>query len=489
MVKEVICVHLGQAGVQVGYDVWELFCAEHQIGCDGHALQSSVLPPGVDAPHESFFYETGSGQYVPRSVMFDLDPSAVDEVRNSRLKHLFHPESLVNFKQDSGGTFVQGQQMGRQCKQVPLLMDRVRLAVDLCDNFQGFFVFRSWGGGTGGGVGVDALEELGDAFCVESYKKIFEVVIYPSAEHGTTTVEPYNCVFSGALSRHLADLSYMLDNQAAYNMCRHKMKVSNPTFEDLNAVLAQVVSASTLSLRYDVELNSTLDEICTNIIPEPQFRYPIVSLAPVRSKKSAGHENFSPYEITKELFESKNLLCDAGPHFLQNRFEAACVVFRGEGDTGYGAVPVQACEVYDAIRRLKNPTSRAHIPKFCPWIKNLGFKVGIVGVPPVTTPNSPFVKTKRQAALLSNSTAVRNLFIRQYRKFLKLFYHKAFVHQYIAQGFTMDDFLEALEQYRDIIETYRIRLNQCKETEEEMQRQALGLTGPPPTDTAATATQ
>lgn len=29
--REVICIHVGQAGVQVGAACWELFCLEHGI--------------------------------------------------------------------------------------------------------------------------------------------------------------------------------------------------------------------------------------------------------------------------------------------------------------------------------------------------------------------------------------------------------------------------------------------------------------------------
>ena len=42
-------------------------------------------------------------------------------------------------------------------------MDRVRLAVDLCSNLQGFFVLHSFGGGTGSGVGCEVLHDLHEA--------------------------------------------------------------------------------------------------------------------------------------------------------------------------------------------------------------------------------------------------------------------------------------------------------------------------------------
>lgn len=34
-----------------------------------------------DSSFGTFFYETGAGKYVPRSIFFDLEPTVVDEVR------------------------------------------------------------------------------------------------------------------------------------------------------------------------------------------------------------------------------------------------------------------------------------------------------------------------------------------------------------------------------------------------------------------------
>jgi len=46
--REIISIHIGQAGVQVGNSCWELYCLEHGIGKDGQ-LEKRVLihPPLV----------------------------------------------------------------------------------------------------------------------------------------------------------------------------------------------------------------------------------------------------------------------------------------------------------------------------------------------------------------------------------------------------------------------------------------------------------
>lgn len=40
---------------------------------------------------ETFFSETEGGKHVPRTVMVDLEPSVIDEVRTGAYRQLFHP--------------------------------------------------------------------------------------------------------------------------------------------------------------------------------------------------------------------------------------------------------------------------------------------------------------------------------------------------------------------------------------------------------------
>ncbi|TFY52181.1 hypothetical protein EVG20_g10668, partial [Dentipellis fragilis] len=39
--REVISIHVGQAGVQIGNACWELYTLEHGLGPDGRVLEGS----------------------------------------------------------------------------------------------------------------------------------------------------------------------------------------------------------------------------------------------------------------------------------------------------------------------------------------------------------------------------------------------------------------------------------------------------------------
>ena len=58
---ECISIHLGQAGIQVGNNCWELYCLEHGIDADGNMPSDTSLGVADDS-FNTFFSETSSGK-------------------------------------------------------------------------------------------------------------------------------------------------------------------------------------------------------------------------------------------------------------------------------------------------------------------------------------------------------------------------------------------------------------------------------------------
>jgi tubulin alpha len=76
--REVISIHIGQAGVQMGNACWELYCLEHGIQPDGKMPSDKSI--GIqDDSFNTFFSETGSGHHVPRAIFIDLEPTVIGE--------------------------------------------------------------------------------------------------------------------------------------------------------------------------------------------------------------------------------------------------------------------------------------------------------------------------------------------------------------------------------------------------------------------------
>eukprot|EP00930_Biecheleria_cincta_P010674 TRINITY_DN11292_c0_g3_i1.p1 TRINITY_DN11292_c0_g3~~TRINITY_DN11292_c0_g3_i1.p1 ORF type:complete len:146 (-),score=27.07 TRINITY_DN11292_c0_g3_i1:84-521(-) len=136
--REAICIHIGQAGVQIGNACWELFQPDGQMPSD------KTIGGGDDA-FNTFFSETGAGKHIPRCVMVDLEPTVVDEVRTGTYRQLFHPEQLISGKEDAANNFARGHYtIGKEI--VDPVLDRIRKLADNCTGLQGFMVYNEVGG-------------------------------------------------------------------------------------------------------------------------------------------------------------------------------------------------------------------------------------------------------------------------------------------------------------------------------------------------------
>ena len=81
--REVISIHVGQAGVQMGNACWELYCLEHGIHPDGQ-MPSDDSVGIADDSFNTFFSETSSGKHVPRAIFVDLEPTVVGKLLFTR---------------------------------------------------------------------------------------------------------------------------------------------------------------------------------------------------------------------------------------------------------------------------------------------------------------------------------------------------------------------------------------------------------------------
>lgn len=164
--REVVSIHVGQAGVQMGNACWELYCLEHGIQPDGQ-MPSDLTVGGGDDSFNAFFSETGSGKHVPRALFVDMEPSVIDEVRMGTYRQLFHPDQLVTGKEDSANNYARGHYtMGKEM--IDATTDKLRRLVENCTGLQGFIIFHSFGGGTGSGFASLLTERLS----IEYGKKI-----------------------------------------------------------------------------------------------------------------------------------------------------------------------------------------------------------------------------------------------------------------------------------------------------------------------------
>ncbi|KAF2897116.1 hypothetical protein ILUMI_09062, partial [Ignelater luminosus] len=176
--RECISVHVGQAGVQIGNAAWELYCLEHGIQPDGTIPGNKNNIASTDNCYGTFFSEVENGKMVPRAVMIDLEPTVVDEIRTGRYKQLYHPEQLITGKEDAANNYARGHySIGKEM--IEIVMERLYKLAEQCCGLQGFFVFHSFGGGTGSGFTSLLMQKLSQDF---GKKSKLEFVVYPAPQ-------------------------------------------------------------------------------------------------------------------------------------------------------------------------------------------------------------------------------------------------------------------------------------------------------------------
>jgi tubulin alpha len=106
---------------------------------------------------------------------------------------------------DARGHYTIGKEL------VDSVLEQIRRLADNCSGLQGFFVFHSFGGGTGSGFGALLMERLSADY---GKKSKLEFSVYPAPKMSTSVVEPYNSVLTTHTTLEHSDCSFMVDNEA-----------------------------------------------------------------------------------------------------------------------------------------------------------------------------------------------------------------------------------------------------------------------------------
>lgn len=102
---------------------------------------------------------------------------------------------------DARGHYTVGKEL------IDPVVDKLRRLADNCSGLQGFFIFHSFGGGTGSGFGALLLERLSTDY---GKKSKLEFCVYPAPQLSSSVVEPYNSVLTTHATLEHSDCSFMV---------------------------------------------------------------------------------------------------------------------------------------------------------------------------------------------------------------------------------------------------------------------------------------
>ncbi len=163
------------------------------------------------------------------------------------------------------------------------VLDIVRKEAEACDCLQGFQMTHSLGGGTGSGMGTLLISK-----CREEYPdRIMNTYsVAPSPKVSDTVVEPYNATLSVHQLVENTDDTFCIDNEALYDICFRTLKLTTPTYGDLNHLVSLTMSGITTCLRFPGQLNADLRKLAVNMVPFPRLHFFCVGFAPLTARGS-----------------------------------------------------------------------------------------------------------------------------------------------------------------------------------------------------------
>eukprot|EP00343_Euplotes_focardii_P011991 CAMPEP_0205833608 /NCGR_PEP_ID=MMETSP0206-20130828/50107_1 /ASSEMBLY_ACC=CAM_ASM_000279 /TAXON_ID=36767 /ORGANISM="Euplotes focardii, Strain TN1" /LENGTH=627 /DNA_ID=CAMNT_0053140153 /DNA_START=229 /DNA_END=2113 /DNA_ORIENTATION=- len=532
--REIVHIQAGQCGNQIGAKFWEVISDEHGVDPTGtYHGDSDLQLERINV----YYNEATGGRYVPRAILMDLEPGTMDSVRAGPFGQLFRPDNFVFGQSGAGNNWAKGHYT-EGAELIDSVLDVVRKEAEGCDCLQGFQITHSLGGGTGSGMGtlliskirekypdrimetfsvfpspkvsdtvvepynatlsVHQLVENADEVMVIDNEALYDICfrtlklttptygdlnhlvsavisgvtsslrfpgqlnsdrggtgsgmgtlliskirekypdrimetfsVFPSPKVSDTVVEPYNATLSVHQLVENADEVMVIDNEALYDICFRTLKLTTPTYGDLNHLVSAVISGVTSCLRFPGQLNSDLRKLAVNLIPFPRLHFFMIGFAPLTSRGSQQYRALTVPELTQQMFDAKNMMCASDPR--HGRYLTAAAMFRGRMSTK---------EVDEQMLNVQNKNSSY----FVEWIPN-NIKSSVCDIPPKGL--------KMSSTFVGNSTAIQEMFKRVAEQFTAMFRRKAFLHWYTGEGMDEMEFTEAESNMNDLVSEYQ----------------------------------
>merc|ERR1712124_2465 len=358
MGRELVHIQAGQCGNQVGAKFWEVISDEHGIDPTGtYHTDSDLQLERINV----YYNEATGGRYVPRAILMDLEPGTMDSVRAGPFGQLFRPDNFVFGQTGAGNNWAKGHYT-EGAELIDSVLDVVRKEAEGCDCLQGFQMTHSLGGGTGAGMGTLLISKIREEY-PDRVMSTYSII--PSPKVSDTVVEPYNCTLSVHQLVENSDELVLIDNEALYDICFRTLKLTTPTYGDLNHLIAAAVCGTTCCLRFPGQLNCDLRKLAVNMVPFPRLHFFMVGFAPLTSRGSQQYRALTVPELTQQQFDAKNMMCAADPR--HGRYLTCSCLFRGR---------VSTKEVDEQMLNVVNKNSSY----FVEWIPN-NVKSAICDIP------------------------------------------------------------------------------------------------------------
>jgi len=455
MPREIITLQVGQCGNQIGGEFWKQLCREHGIQPNGilqpnlisnnnnnNNSSSSSTPAFIDVDDRKdvFFYQADDEHFIPRALLIDLEPRVVGKLSQlSEYRDLYNAENVFVAKEGggAGNNWASGYRQGEEHSEV--VLDMIDREADNSDSLEGFTVCHSIAGGTGSGMGSYLLEKLNDCFP----KKLIQTYsVFPNWDHAQSdvVVQPYNSILTLKRLALNADAVVVLDNTALNRIAVDRLRLTNPSVDQINSLVATIMAASTTTLRYPGYMNNDLIGLVASLIPTPRCHFLMSGYTPLvlKDAQTSAVRKTTVLDVMRRLIQTKNIMVSVNAR--TGCYISILNIIQGE--------VVDPTQVHKALQRIRE----RKLVNFIPW--------GPASIQVALARKSPYIETPHKVSgfMLANHTSMADLFSRSLSQYDRIRKRNAFLDNYRKEPMFSDDLTEfdsSREVVQNLVDEYK----------------------------------
>lgn len=186
-----------------------------------------------------------------------------------------------------------------------------------------------------------------------------------------------------------ADSVVVLDNTALNRIAVDRLKLSNPTFAEINSLVSTVMAASTTTLRYPSYMNNDLVGLLASLVPTPRCHFLMTGYTPLTTgSQTSAIQKTTVLDVMRRLLHPNNIMVSAPTR--KGKYLSILNIIQGE---------VDATQIHKSLQRVREKK----LATFIDW--------GPASIQIAVSKKSPFIESSHKVSglMMANNTSIRHV--------------------------------------------------------------------------------
>ena len=214
---------------------------EHGIGYDGLPIEDATSQQDIN--HNVLFRQSDMGTWTPRSIFLDLEPDHIHAMQSEDVGELVQSGQISHGHESGVYQTRSHYTLGRDLP----IVEPLRKEAEQCDRVKEFILNSSTYGGSGSGLTGLVCDKLGLEFSKSDL--ICNQVVPPPSMLGVDVLAIQNHILNVNM-KEASGMELWYDNESLYRVCKSHLGIENPSFTDLNKLIAEHTSSLTSARRF-----------------------------------------------------------------------------------------------------------------------------------------------------------------------------------------------------------------------------------------------